>query len=57
MGAASHTVRNLDSRLRVRLLSRTSRTVSPTDAGAAFAKRPEQSESRSVQSSYCIRKH
>ncbi|PPC73924.1 LysR family transcriptional regulator [Pokkaliibacter plantistimulans] len=37
--ALSHSIRNLESRLGVRLLNRTSRTVSPTDAGAALAKR------------------
>lgn len=37
--ALSHAIRNLESRLGVRLLNRTSRTVSPTDAGAALAKR------------------
>ncbi|OLU16697.1 LysR family transcriptional regulator [Pseudomonas sp. PA1(2017)] len=37
--ALSHAVRNLEERLGVRLLNRTSRTVSPTDAGAALAKR------------------
>lgn len=37
--ALSHSMRNLEARLGVRLLNRTSRTVSPTDAGAALAKR------------------
>ncbi|MEX5538529.1 LysR family transcriptional regulator [Pseudomonas syringae] len=37
--ALSHSVRNLEARLGVRLLNRTSRTVSPTDAGAVLAKR------------------
>ena len=37
--ALSHAIRNLESRLGVRLLNRTSRTVYPTDAGAALAKR------------------
>ncbi|MCX2684456.1 MULTISPECIES: LysR family transcriptional regulator [Pseudomonas] len=37
--ALSHSIRNLESRLGVRLLNRTSRTVSPTDAGATLAKR------------------
>lgn len=37
--ALSHSIRNLENRLGVRLLNRTSRTVSPTDAGAALAKR------------------
>lgn len=37
--ALSHAIRNLENRLGVRLLNRTSRTVSPTDAGAALAKR------------------
>jgi DNA-binding transcriptional LysR family regulator len=31
--ALSHTVRNLESRLGIRLLTRTTRSVSPTDAG------------------------
>lgn len=39
--ALSHAVRNLEERLGVRLLNRTSRTVSPTDAGANLAKRLE----------------
>ena len=37
--ALSHAVRNLESRLGVRLLNRTSRTVAPTDAGANLARR------------------
>ncbi|GKW33298.1 LysR family transcriptional regulator [Pectobacterium versatile] len=37
--ALSHSVRNLETRLGVRLLNRTSRTVSPTDAGAVLAKK------------------
>lgn len=37
--ALSHSLRNLESRLGVRLLNRTSRTVSPTEAGASLAKR------------------
>ncbi len=37
--ALSHAIRNLETRLGVRLLNRTSRTVSPTDAGLALAKR------------------
>lgn len=37
--ALSHAVRNLETRLGVRLLNRTSRTVAPTDAGAALALR------------------
>lgn len=37
--ALSHSIRNLETRLGVRLLNRTSRTVSPTDAGATLAKR------------------
>ncbi|SMF27273.1 MULTISPECIES: LysR family transcriptional regulator [unclassified Pseudomonas] len=37
--ALSHSIRNLETRLGVRLLNRTSRTVSPTDAGASLAKR------------------
>ncbi|KAF1051933.1 MAG: HTH-type transcriptional regulator PgrR [Stenotrophomonas maltophilia] len=37
--ALSHALRNLESRLGVRLLNRTSRTVSPTAAGATLAKR------------------
>ncbi len=37
--AISHSVRNLESRLNVRLLNRTTRTVSPTDAGANLATR------------------
>lgn len=39
--ALSHAVRNLETRLGVRLLNRTSRTVSPTDAGASLATRLE----------------
>ena len=37
--ALSHSMRNLETRLGVRLLNRTSRTVSPTDAGVNLAKR------------------
>lgn len=37
--ALSHSIRNLETRLGVRLLNRTNRTVSPTDAGATLAKR------------------
>lgn len=37
--ALSHAMRNLEARLGVRLLNRTSRTVSPTDAGVNLAKR------------------
>lgn len=37
--ALSHSMRNLETRLGVRLLNRTSRTVSPTDAGASLARR------------------
>lgn len=37
--ALSHAIRNLETRLGVRLLNRTSRTVSPTDAGASLARR------------------
>lgn len=37
--ALSHAVRNLESRLGVRLLNRTSRTVAPTEAGASLALR------------------
>lgn len=37
--ALSHAVRNLEGRLGVRLLNRTSRTVSPTEAGARLAAR------------------
>ncbi|HEE0884656.1 LysR family transcriptional regulator [Klebsiella michiganensis] len=37
--ALSHAIRNLETRLGVRLLNRTSRTVSPTDSGLALAKR------------------
>jgi len=37
--ALSHSIRNLESRLGVRLLNRTSRTVSPTEAGSNLAKR------------------
>lgn len=36
--ALSHSIRNLETRLGVRLLNRTSRTVSPTDAGAVLAR-------------------
>jgi len=32
--ALSHTIRNLEQRLRIRLLTRTTRSVSPTEAGA-----------------------
>ncbi|MCA1179587.1 MULTISPECIES: LysR family transcriptional regulator [unclassified Pantoea] len=39
--ALSHSVRNLEARLGVRLLNRTSRTVAPTDAGASLASRLE----------------
>lgn len=39
--ALSHSIRNLESRLGVRLLNRTSRTVSPTEAGNSLAKRLE----------------
>ena len=39
--ALSHSIRNLESRLGVRLLNRTSRTVSPTEAGSNLAKRLE----------------
>lgn len=39
--ALSHTIRNLETRLGVRLLNRTSRTVSPTEAGASLALRLE----------------
>lgn len=39
--ALSHSIRNLETRLGVRLLNRTSRTVSPTEAGIGFAKRLE----------------
>lgn len=39
--ALSHSVRNLETRLGVRLLNRTSRTVSPTDAGSSLAERLE----------------
>ena len=39
--ALSHAVRNLEQRLGVRLFNRTSRTVSPTDAGANLAERLE----------------
>lgn len=39
--ALSHAIRNLEARLGVRLLNRTSRTVSPTEAGAELAKRLE----------------
>lgn len=37
--ALSHSVRNLETRLGLRLLNRTSRTVSPTEAGAKLASR------------------
>lgn len=37
--ALSHAVRNLETRLGVRLLNRTSRTVAPTEAGASLAMR------------------
>lgn len=37
--ALSHAVRNLETRLGVRLLNRTSRTVAPTDAGITLARR------------------
>ena len=37
--ALSHAIRNLETRLGVRLLNRTSRTVSPTEAGASLALR------------------
>lgn len=36
--ALSHSIRNLETRLGVRLLNRTSRTVSPTDAGTVLAR-------------------
>lgn len=39
--ALSHAIRNLETRLGVRLLNRTSRTVAPTDAGDTLAKRLE----------------
>lgn len=39
--ALSHAVRNLETRLGVRLLNRTSRTVAPTEAGASLALRLE----------------
>lgn len=39
--ALSHSVRNLEERLGVRLLNRTSRTVAPTEAGANLALRLE----------------
>lgn len=39
--ALSHAIRNLETRLGVRLLNRTSRTVSPTEAGINLAKRLE----------------
>jgi DNA-binding transcriptional LysR family regulator len=39
--ALSHSVRNLETRLGVRLLNRTSRTVAPTEAGANLALRLE----------------
>lgn len=37
--ALSHAIRNLETRLGVRLLNRTSRTVSPTEAGARLSAR------------------
>lgn len=37
--ALSHSIRNLEARLGVRLLNRTNRTVSPTAAGTTLAKR------------------
>lgn len=37
--ALSHAIRNLETRLGVRLLNRTSRTVAPTEAGTTLAKR------------------
>lgn len=37
--ALSHALRNLETRLGVRLLNRTSRTVAPTDAGITLARR------------------
>lgn len=37
--ALSHAIRNLETRLGVRLLNRTSRTVAPTQAGITLAKR------------------
>ncbi|MCW2475800.1 LysR family transcriptional regulator [Candidatus Symbiopectobacterium sp. NZEC151] len=37
--ALSHSIRNLETRLGVRLLNRTSRTVSPTEAGTTLALR------------------
>jgi len=37
--ALSHAIRNLETRLGVRLLNRTSRAVTPTDAGASLARR------------------
>jgi len=39
--ALSHSIRNLETRLGVRLLNRTSRTVSPTEAGSNLASRLE----------------
>lgn len=39
--ALSHAIRNLEERLGVKLLNRTSRTVSPTAAGASLAERLE----------------
>ncbi|OFC70499.1 LysR family transcriptional regulator [Alteromonas confluentis] len=36
--ALSHSIRNLESRLGIRLLNRSSRNVAPTDAGEALAK-------------------
>lgn len=35
--ALSHTIRQLEARLGVRLLTRTTRAVAPTEAGEAFA--------------------
>lgn len=39
--ALSHSIKNLEQRLGVKLLNRTSRTVAPTDAGANLARRLE----------------
>ncbi|WP_212590877.1 LysR family transcriptional regulator [Bordetella genomosp. 5] len=39
--ALSHAIRNLETRLGIRLLHRTTRTVAPTDAGSSLAKRLE----------------